>query len=402
MLEQILSAANFKAAYLKIVEQFAIDRKNWQYHGLDNLLLSDYDLNSGELIAMAQLELRQKKAIEPALAIKIPKKSNPAKFREIFIYNLKERVKAQAIYQIVLPIFESRFSDRLFSYRPGKPPYLAAKNFGRRYRGHFLSDQALILDLENYSDLIDKHILFAQLQAIFTEPAVLELLRLFIFNRVYREGVISQPEKGLVQGVPLIALFANLYLTDLDFKYQSQVPFYIRVGDDIALLDQKKEKLEQIKTQFIKDLEARQLTVNQSKLFLGPAREPLAFLGYQFNNGLIGLEPGFVRKIELGWKQILLYKHLNDRQKTKLFQKMMGEPEHNYNFQFLKIIKDKPQINDSKQIEKISENFFHILTKFFYTTYSPRQRRLLSLRLKEFGVKSLYSFYKKFHYEARD
>ncbi|PIT95374.1 hypothetical protein COT98_00160 [Candidatus Falkowbacteria bacterium CG10_big_fil_rev_8_21_14_0_10_39_9] len=399
MLEQILSAANFELAYLKIVEQFALDRKNWQYHGLDNLLLTDYDLSSGELIATAQLELRQKKAIEPALALKIPKKSNPAKFREIFIYNLKERVKAQAIYQAVLPVFESRFSDRLFSYRPGKPPYLAAKNFGRRYRSHFKSDQALILDLENYSDLIDKDILFAQLQGIFTEVEVLELLRLFIYNQVYREGIISQPTKGLVQGVPLIALFANLYLTDLDFKYQSQVPFYIRVGDDIALLDQRSDKLARIKAEFISDLEAKKLTVNTRKLFLGSAQDQFSFLGYSFNNGLISLEPSFVRKLELGWKQILVHKHLSESQKDRLFRKKLAEPKNNYNFQFAKIIKDKPQVNDSGQLEKVSESFFRILTRFFYITYSSRHRRLLVDRLNQFGLKSLYSYYKKFHYE---
>jgi len=399
MFEQIVSAANFEIAYLKIVEQFALDRKSFKYHGLDNLLLQDYDLNSRELITVAQEELKAKKAIAPALALKIPKKNNPEKFREIFIYNLKERIKAQAISQVLLPEFEKVFSDRLFSYRPGKPPYLAAKNFGRRYRQHFRTDQALVLDLENYSDLIDKNILWQQLQEIFSDPRVLELLRLFIFNKVYRDGVISQPEKGLVQGVPLIALFANLYLTDIDFKYQKQVSFYIRVGDDIALLDQKTEKLEKIRTEFAQDIEAKKLNLNNKKLFCGPATEKFSFLGYSFNNGLISLEDSFVRRTEMGWKKILVYKNSSDEKKMKLFKKLMAEPKNNYNFQFLKIIKDKPQVNNSEQIKKLSESFWHILTKFFYKTYSPRQRRLLEDRTKELGLQSLYHFYKKFHYE---
>jgi retron-type reverse transcriptase len=399
MFQKIISTANFRLAYFQIIDQFAADRKNFKYHGLDNLLLKDYDLNSDKLIALARKELIQKKEITPALAVKIPKKNNPEKLREIFIYNLKERLKAQAISQVLLPEFEKHFSDRLFSYRPGKPPYLAAKNFGRRYRRSFSSDQALIVDLANYSDLIDKQILLAQLKEIFSDADVLDVLRLFIFNPVYRDGIIQKPTKGLVQGVPLIALFANLYLTDLDFKYQSLVPFYIRVGDDIALLDKRPEKLEKLKRDLMADLQAKKLVVNERKLYLGPASANFSFLGYNFHDGLISLEKSFVRKTELNWKRILIYKNLPDERKDYLLKKIMAEPKNNYNFQFQKIVKDKSQINDSEQIIKLSETFFRILTKFFYLRYSPRRRRLLETRIKDLGIKSLYSFYTKFHYE---
>jgi len=399
MFQRIVSGANFRLAYLKIIDQFAADRKNFKYHGLDNLLLKDYDLRSGDLIALAQSELIQKKEITPALSIKIPKKSNPEKLREIFIYNLKERVKAQAISQILAPEFEKHFSERLFSYRPGKPPYLAAKNFSRRYRRSFCSDYALILDLENYSDLIDKQILCSQLETIFPDPDVLDVLRLFIFNKVYRAGAIQQPTQGLVQGVPLIAMFANLYLTDLDFKYQALVPFYIRVGDDIAILDKRLTKLRGIAADLKTDLQSRKLVVNTRKLYLGPASANFSFLGYNFDNGLISLEKSFVKKIELDWKRILVYKNLPDKRKDYLLRKIMTEPNNNFNFQFQKIVKDKPQINNSEQIKQISENFFRILTKFFYQRYSPRRQRLLVERIKERRIKSLYNFYIKFHYE---
>ncbi|MFZ4648739.1 MAG: reverse transcriptase domain-containing protein [Patescibacteria group bacterium] len=399
MFAKIISAANLKLAYLNIVEQFAADEKAASYHGLDNLFLRDFDLSSSDLISIVRAELIEKKEIDPAISVKIPKKNNPEKFREIFIYNLKERVKAQAIFQIVLPVFESNFSDRLFSYRPGKPPYLAAKNFCRRYRHSFANDHTLILDLENYSDLIDKNLLFSQLQKIFSDPDVLAVLRLFVFNRVYCDGKIRTFAQGLIQGVPLIAMFANLYLSDLDFKYQNLVPFYIRVGDDIAITDQRPEKLVKIKEQYISDILGKKLKINERKVYLGPANGSFSFLGYHFHGGVISLEAGYLRRIELNWKGILAYREISDFQKDRLLKKIMAEPKNNYNFQFEKIIRDKPQINDSEQIIKFSELFFRIMTKFFYHRYSPQRRRLLESRLKGFGVKSVYSFYKKFHYE---
>ncbi|MCX6795763.1 MAG: reverse transcriptase domain-containing protein [Candidatus Falkowbacteria bacterium] len=399
MFSEIISDANLRAAYLKIVEQFTIEGKSASYHGLDNLLLEHYDLRSEELLLLIREELVSEKEISPALLVKIPKKNNPEKNREIFIYSLKERIKAQAIFQIVLPVFEKNFSDRLFSYRPGKPPYLAAKYFGHRYRRDFSQDYALIIDLENYSDLIDRQLLSGRLEEIFSDQKVLAVLRLFIFNCAYRDGKMVMPQFGLIQGVPLIAEFANFYLSDLDFKYQKLVPFYLRVGDDIAILDQNDDKLEVIKKEMSADLLARKLRINENKLYCGPAKSKFSFLGYCFEGGLISLEQGYLRRIETEWKKLLSYKHLPDKRKDYLLRKIMIEEKNNFNFRFEKIIKDKPQINDSKQIRDCSERFFQIMTKFFYGHYSPRNRRLLEKRLGHLGIFSLYHFYKKFHYE---
>jgi retron-type reverse transcriptase len=399
MFKKIVSDSNLEAAYLKIIDQFAIDRKTFTYHGLDNLLLKDYDFTSRGLIALARSELIEKKELEPALALKIPKRNNPERFREIFIYNIKERLKAQAIFQVLLPEFEIHFSDRLFSYRPGRPPYIAAKNFARRYRRNFKMDHALILDLERYSDLIDKQILLSRLRTVFHDREILDLLGLFIFNRVYREGVIETPERGLVQGVPLIGMFANLYLSDMDFKYQAAVPFYIRVGDDIALMDRRPEKLLRIKDDLAADLAGRRLAINEYKAYLGPAGGRFSFLGYEFDNGLISLERSFVTKTEMDWKRILVYKNMPDRKKDRLLERIMREPRNNYNARFDKIIKDKPQINNSDQIRRLSEGFWHILTRFLYRSYSPRNRRLLEERTKGLRIRSLYNHYAGFHYE---
>ncbi len=401
MFSEIMSHANFEAAYLEIIEQFAVDRRNYKYHGIDNIFLRDLDLKSKKIIKMARAELLEKKEIEPALSVKIPKANRPEEYREIFIYNLRERIKAQAIYRVVLPVFEKIFSDRLFSYRPDKPPYLAARIFCRRYRREFRRDQALIVDLKNYSDKINRELMFSQVKGVITDKKVLDILRLFIFNKVYRNGLCELPAVGLVQGVPLIALFANLYLTDLDFKYKAQADFYIRVGDDIAILDPDPDKLAKILEEISGDVAARGLEMNRKKLFLGPAAGRYSFLGYAFDSGMISLDPGFVRKIKLDWQKILTYKNLPKISKMKILERIMKRPAKNFNFQFQKIIKDKSQVNDSTQIRKMSENFFSILTRFVYKSYTVRNRRLLERDLKELELVSLYKTYKDFHYDRR-
>ncbi len=398
MLDKILTTANLEAAYLEIVDRFLADCKNLTYHGLDDFFLRDYDLDSRQLILTCQQELLAGKVIEPALSIKIPKKNKPGSFREIFIYNIKERVKAQAIYRVVLPVLEGHFSDRLFSYRPGRPPHLAARQFCRHYRRVFSNSQALILDLKNYSEQIDQQILIGQLNRIFDDPKIIDLLQLFIGNQVYRGGVIEKLDRGLVQGVPLVALFANLYLSDLDFKYQRLVNFYVRVGDDIALLDSQQEHLDDVRGRFINDLSKLGLLLNDHKIYCGPASGIYSFLGYQFNNGQISLEKGFVNKIIAGWQQILAQQHLSQRQKVGLLEKKMKQFTTNYNYQFSQLLASKPQINNYQQIRWLADKFFAVMTKFLCTSYSPRQRRMISGQLKRLGIKSPYQIYWQFHH----
>ena len=79
--------------------------------------------------------------------------------------------------------------------------------------------------------------------------------------------------------------------------------------------------------------------------------------------------------------------------------KIMKTSTQNFNYQFRGIVKDKPQINNSEQIKRLSEDFFHILTDFIYEKYSPRNRKLLRDVIKGLNIKSLYNFYLKFHYE---
>ena len=94
MFSKISSYSNIEAAYLEILEQFSTDRRNLKYHGIDNIFLRDINLTSHKIIKTIRDDFFSKKEIEAALSVKIPKKNKPGEFREIFVYNLKQRIKA--------------------------------------------------------------------------------------------------------------------------------------------------------------------------------------------------------------------------------------------------------------------------------------------------------------------
>ncbi|PKM91043.1 hypothetical protein CVU82_03210 [Candidatus Falkowbacteria bacterium HGW-Falkowbacteria-1] len=401
MFDKITSAKNIKEAYLEVLSGFYLDGKNNVYSGLDGLNIPSFDLTLNDLIWQIIEEIKSFKEIDPALNIFIPKKSNPDKNREIFIYSIKERVKAQAIYRVIISRFEEIFSSRLFSYRPGKSPYRAAQLVAKRYRKFFRNDYVFTADLSNFSGVIDREIMLKKLPSVIDDKKVLKLLSLFINNKFYYNGQFIKPEKGLVIGCPIFGLLTNFYLSDVDKKYSSLLKFYLRVGDDLIMLDPDKKKIDSFRDSFFEDVKELKLELNKEKISCGSACDHFSFLGYDFLNGMISLPHNYVKKIKSDFRSILVYKNYSQNKKIFILKKRADRLSSSFNYYFLNLTRNKPQLNDSEQIKELSEYFFEILTEFIFTKYSPRNRRLLTIKLRDnnIDIKSLYQFFLDFHYE---
>jgi len=394
---QILSIPNLEKAYLALIQQFEEGAKISKYTGIDGARIDDIAYKADKIILEIQSELKTKKTISPALCHYIPKKDGS--LRDIYIYTIKDRIKAQAIYQIIEPIFETNYSPFLFSYRSSHPSYYAGRSVARRYQRYYGEDYTLILDLTNYSNYIDQEILIKKLQQIDLPDNVIELLKLFIYNSVYKDEKLYQPKVGVVQGVPLIALFANLYLNDLDKYLGRKVSLYRRIGDDMILMDKNKEKLEKLWHYTLGEVKKLKLKIKKEKSKLIPTNQEFNFLGYSFNNKIISLEDSFIKKTVSYWRTTLLaHKPRNNYQKIKHLLKILYQREDNINNQFLQIISQKILVNNDQQIKKLSEKFMRIITKYFFDSYSPHNQRLLKEKLKHLKIPSLYKYYIDIHH----
>ena len=394
---QILNTTNIEKAYLALIKQFEEGARISKYTGIDGSKIDDIAHKADKIISELQIELKQKKAISPALCHYIPKKDGS--LRDIYIYTIKDRIKAQAIYQIIEPIFEANYSPFLFSYRSSHPSYYAGRSVVRRYQRYYDQDNALILDLTNYSNYIDQKILIKKLQEIGLPDTVIELLKLFIYNAVYKDEKLYRPKIGVVQGVPLIALFANLYLNDLDKYLGKKVSLYRRIGDDIILMDKNKEKLEALFHYTLQEIKKLKLKIKKEKSKLIATNQEFNFLGYNFNNKIISLEDNFIKKTISYWRTTLLgHKPRNNYQKIKYLRKTLFQKEDNINNQFLQIISQKILVNNDQQIKKLSEKFMRIITKYFFGKYSPHNQRLLKEKLKHLKIPSLYKYYLDVHH----
>ncbi len=157
-----------------------------------------------------------------------------------------------ALAAALAPGLESAFSDRLFSYRPGRSNRQAVLQFGdfaKAYRAQRPDPRARGLyivrrDVKSYGDAIPSgpsSALWSMLRRALasagedpSEEGWAWLMRAIRPPIAARESFALDPERGIPTGSPLQPLMGNLYLTEIDEACACVVGgFYARYGDDI-------------------------------------------------------------------------------------------------------------------------------------------------------------------------
>jgi retron-type reverse transcriptase len=325
---QIVSLDNLRAAYLELADRFTAKLQDRRYQGLDGFKLEDLDYNATANLKIIQTELLSGQRLVPATCHYIPKRSG--ELREIYIYSLRDRIKAQAIARVLAPILEKVYSPFLFSYRSSHPSHWAARSAVRRYRRYRGKDFVLLMDLKQYSENIDREILLNQLAELNLSQSVLDLVRLFVYQRVVREGEVIELSRGLVQGVPLVALFANLYLNKIDHWVGREVSFYRRVGDDLIVCDQSETKVMEVYNYLQSALADLKLEIQTNKVKLIRSSEPFEFLGYRLAAGRVSISPSGEKKIINHWRRVLHYYPVAESLKTARLKTRLWEGRSRY------------------------------------------------------------------------
>lgn len=394
MFNDIVSPDNLTKAYLNLIDQMDKDGRLFRYSGWDSLKLSDLEIDSVKILEEIRLELISFTPISPAILVRIPKKNKPNKIREIYIYNLKDRIKAQAIYQIIEPYFDKYFSPWLFSYRTSHPSYFAARSVVRHYNKYYQRDLVIVADMADYSSHINLDILIEKIKEMGLDQNTVKLLSLFIKNTSIKDGLVVESKEGLITGTPLIGLFNNLYLDALDKYFGKTVDFYRRVGDDLIIFDQDKERLEKAYSYLLKEIDQLGLKIHSFKTKIINAKESFEYLGYSFNNGKIGFSKSFEAGILRRWKtRFNYYKFSNITKKKKTLSLAVNKNFNNLLIEFRELAKQKKLVNDMEQVRRVSNSFFAILTGYFFKNCTPKNRRLLEKELERTNLKSFFQIF---------
>lgn len=226
LLEKVLDRDNLNRAYRRV-------KANKGASGVDGMTVDE---------ALPWLKEHREELLEsirngkykpsPVRRVEIPKDNGGV--RKLGIPTVIDRIIQQAIAQVLTPIYEPKFSDGSYGYRPhrsAKDAILKVKKYadeGYRY--------AVCLDLSKYFDTLNRELLMNMLRQEVKDKRLTDLIKKYLKSGVMENGIVMKTEEGSPQGGNLSPLLENIYLDKFDKEFEGRGVKVIRYADDIILL----------------------------------------------------------------------------------------------------------------------------------------------------------------------
>lgn len=278
LLEKILRKENLSLAFKRV-------KSNKGSAGIDGVtteeLLEHLRENKDEIIG--KIKARKYKPT-PVRRVQIPKPNGTK--RNLGIPTTTDRVIQQAITQVLSPIYEKKFSNNSYGFRPNRSAHDALT------RVKEIADEGYMwvvdLDLEKFFDTVNQSKLIQILSEEIKDSDVISLIHKFLKAGVMENGIKMKSEKGVPQGGPLSPLLANIYLNEADQEFETWGYKFVRYADDMLIFAKNRKAAERYYKRVKKYLEGKlKLKVNEEKTSIRKITQT-KYLGYGFyeNNGI--------------------------------------------------------------------------------------------------------------------
>jgi RNA-directed DNA polymerase len=161
----------------------------------------------------------------------IPKAGSREK-RPLGIPTVRDRVAQAAVRHVLEPIFEREFAEQSCGFRPER----GCKDALRRVTHLLKAGYTYVVDadLKSYFDSIPHERLMERIREKIADGRVLELIELFLEQKVMDAMGSWTPGRGTPQGAVLSPLLANIYLDPLDHLMKEKGFEMVRYADDCA------------------------------------------------------------------------------------------------------------------------------------------------------------------------
>lgn len=189
LMEQIVSSGNLNRAYLQVV-------RNKGAEGVDGMKyteLGEHLVKNGEIIK-EQLRTRKYKP-QPVRRVEMPKPDGGV--RNLGVPTVTDRFIQQAIAQALTPIYEERFHDHSYGFRPNRCAQQAIlmaldmMNDG--------NDWIVDIDLEKFFDTVDHDRLMTIIGRTIKDGDVISIIRKYLVSGImideeYEDSIVGTPQ----------------------------------------------------------------------------------------------------------------------------------------------------------------------------------------------------------------
>ncbi len=206
-------------------------------------------------------------------------KSN-GKVRLLGIPTVTDRLLQQAVYQVIMPLFEVEFTAYSYGFRPNKNAHQAVQQAQQYINAGYR--HIVDIDLKSFFDEVDQCILLQLVYRKVKCPFTMRLIRKWLRAPIKVNGKLIRRRKGVPQGSPLSPLLSNIILHELDKELEKQGMNYVRYADDFSIYTKSKSAARKVGNNIFLFLKNKlKLPINREKSGI---RKPVHFeiLGYKF------------------------------------------------------------------------------------------------------------------------
>jgi group II intron reverse transcriptase/maturase len=275
-MEEVLRRENLFAALRRV-------QANKGAPGVDGMSVDELP----EYLRWAWPEIREQLLSEtyvpsPVRAVYLPKPGGGTRMLGIPI--VLDRLIAQAILQVLAPIFDPGFSERSYGFRPGRSAHQALEQACRDIADGYR--WVVNLDLQKFFDSVHHDMVMSRVARKVKDKRLLRLIRRYLNAGIMQEGLVSQREAGMPQGSPLSPLLSNILLDDFDKELEQRGHRFCRYADDANVYVRSKRAGLRVMASLTRYLEDHlRLKVNPSKSVVERPWN-CTFLGYTVTNNL--------------------------------------------------------------------------------------------------------------------
>ena len=300
LLNELLCDENLKIAKQRV-------KKNKGASGIDGMDVKELDEYLSKHLDEIKEQIRNKKYNpKPVKRVEIPKPDGGV--RNLGVPTVVDRFVQQAIAQVLTPIYEPKFSDSSYGFRPDRCCEMAILK-----ALEFMNDGyqwVVDIDLEKFFDNVNHDKLISLIMKDVKCGEIVSLINKFLKSGImiddeYKESVIGTP-----QGGNLSPLLSNIMLDQLDKELEARGLRFTRYADDCIILVGSSKAADRVMKNVSIFIENKLgLKVNMTKSKVSKPND-IKYLGFGFfmdkNDGLWKAKPHAksVEKLKLKLKKL--------------------------------------------------------------------------------------------------
>jgi group II intron reverse transcriptase/maturase len=307
---------------------FKAVKKNRGAAGIDKVSIAMFEQNLAANLAALQQELKRGTfQPKPLRRVWIPKDAKGTKLRPLGIPAVKDRIAQEVIRRLLEPIFEPRFHDCSFGFRPKRSCHQAIERVLSFHQQGFRV--TLDADIAGFFDNIPHRLIVEAVAEEVADGNILRLIEKFLAAGVMDNGVFKPTTIGTPQGGVVSPLLANIVLNKLDWRLEEKGYRFVRYADDFVVVCQSRPQataalaaVEQVMTEL-------GLTLSPEKTKIASYGKGYEFLGFRLSSKSRTIRPKSLEKFQTKIRELTRRLHNLDAQAIeKLNQVIRGTAKY--------------------------------------------------------------------------